>query len=482
MGKKVYRRTALLSFGFASFLFGLVLARRVNLGAGVLPLVVCFTPLLWRRTKLSMLSICCIGLLLGCWRGSVFMRALLPYHLLARQPVTIRAQVLSDGVYAERSQLRFDVGNIMLLEPDSQKLIGSIDVSGFGARQVQRGDIVEVRGKLYPTRGSRQARMSFAQIQRVEKGGSALDAIRRRFAAGLQSALPEPTASLALGILIGQRTTLPESLNKDLSITGLTHIVAVSGYNLTVIVQLVRRLLEKRSKYQATMATLTLMFGFILLTGMSASVVRAGVVSGLSLWAWYYGRTFKPLLLLLLSACLTAGWFPPYVWSDLGWHLSFLAFSGILLFAPLLVRAYGWQQVHPVVGLVLETIAAQLMTLPVILYTFGRLSVIALLANMLIVPLVPLAMLLSLIAGLGAMLAPVLVGWWAWPARLLLTYMTDLTTLAARLPLASLQVQLSAWQMVLCYLCVVLVMMMWWRKGQQNGKITDRKIAGPDDS
>ena len=99
---------------------------------------------------------------------------------------------------------------------------------------------------------------------------------------------------------------MPLSINTQLAAVGLTHIIAVSGYNLTIIIRAMRRLLTKRSKYQSTLLSFGLIAVFLLVTGFSASIVRAAIVSGLSLIAWYYGRAFRPLLLILLSAVITA--------------------------------------------------------------------------------------------------------------------------------------------------------------------------------
>lgn len=470
-----------MCFGLASFLAGLVLARRLYLDGWTLLLTILLTPLLFRLNKLSLLSIIVIGLMLGCWRGSIFLRQIAPYSVLARQQVHIVAVAKTDAVYGQRSQLEFDVGNIELHQPYPSGLVGTIGVGGFGEPMIYRGDKVEVAAKLYPTRGARQARMSYAKIRKIESGRSAINKLRRKFAASLQSVLPEPLSSLGLGILLGQRTTLPDSLDEDLSRSGLTHIVAVSGYNLTILVQLAHRWLRNRSKYQATVLTLSMITLFLILTGSSASIVRAAVVSGLSIWAGYYGRTIKPTLLILLVAVLTAGWFPPYLWSDLGWHLSFLAFIGILLLAPLVTKRF-WTDRQPklVARLVIETSCAQLMTMPIIMYIFGRVSAVSLVANMLVVPLVPLAMALSFTSGIAGILAPAIAGWLAWPARILLLYQVDMIGLTARLPNAAIDLSLSLWQLVLFYLLILLVGVVWWKRLYRNGRITDRTQTGAD--
>jgi len=119
---------------------------------------------------------------------------------------------------------------------------------------------------------------------------------------------------------------------------GLTHIIAVSGYNLTIILHAGKRLLGKRSKRISTFLSLALIAVFLLLAGASASIVRAAIVSVLSIAAGYYGRTFKPLNLIVLAAAITAWANPVYVWSDVSWYLSFLAFYGVMVVSPLIQK------------------------------------------------------------------------------------------------------------------------------------------------
>lgn len=338
---------------------------------------------------------------------------------------------------------------------------------------VYKGDQVQVEGKLYPTRGSRQAIISFADISITQSSDSKVESFRRNFATGLTSALPEPLAFFGLGLLIGQRTTLPKVLTDQLSVVGLTHIVAVSGYNLTIIILAVQKLLGKQSKYQASLLTVLLIGSFLMITGFSASIVRAAIVSLLSLAAWYYGRAFKPLVILLLAAALTAGWYPVYIWSDLGWLLSFLAFAGILVAVPLAQKRFlKGKEPKLVASVLLETFAALLFTLPLTMYISGKLSLVALVANALVVPLVPIAMLASFVAGLAGMWAPQLAGWVAWPAKLVLGYMVDLVRAMAAWPHASVGQSIRLPQMLVLYGLIVVLLLTWRTK---TGIITDRK-------
>jgi competence protein ComEC len=468
-----FRRTTLITLGLAAFLGGLGIARtKIQLdGAWVwLGLVLVLVTARQKRWPAALVVVL-FGLTLGWWRGSGYMKQLDWYGELANRPVIVQGIAGSDAIYTVNSQLSFDLTKLQVQDPEDIDLVGKLSIKGFGEPMIYKGDHVQVEGKLYPTRGSRSGSISFAQIKILEKSVSPIDSTRRRFAAGMESALPEPQASFGLGLLIGQRNTLPDRVTTALAAVGLTHVVAVSGYNLTIIMRGVRRLLKKSSKYQNTLVSVVLIGLFLLLTGFSASIVRAAIVSLLSLWAWYYGRTFRPILLLLLAAAITAGFYPLYLWSDIGWYLSFLAFFGVLVIAPLVTkRLYKNKEPNPLTALVFESIAAQLMTVPLIMYIFGQFSVIALVANVLVVPLVPVAMALSLVAGLAGMLIAPVAGWLAWPARLLLTYMLDIVNLLARLPHALSQQNLGLGQMLALYGITLFVIMVIWHRSRNRGK------------
>jgi hypothetical protein len=113
------------------------------------------------------------------------------------------------------------------------------------------------------------------------------------------------------------------------------------------------------------------------------------------------------------------------------------------------------------------------MTLPLILFIYNQSSFVALLANLLVVPLIPIAMVLSFIAGMSGMLLPQLAGWLAWPARWLLTYLLDMASLVSRIPRMRFGVTLSTATMVFLYAAILSLTVIWWHKSAKQGKITD---------
>ncbi len=434
--------------------------------------------LVFRRRNLATLALVIVlALGLGVCRGVLFMDKLAEYEPLYGQKIILTVRSTEDAVYGRNSQITFIADDIRL--DDGTLLAGKISVSGFGINAIYQGDEIQIIGKLREGYGAYQGSISYAQMILVGHHPSLVAEIRRRFAAGMQSALPEPLAPFAMGLLIGQRATLPSDIKQDLLMVGLTHIIAVSGYNLTIILQASKGLFAKSSKRIATFLALALIGIFLLLAGSSASIIRAAIVSVLSIAASYYGRTFRPLNLILLAAAITAWANPFYVWSDASWYLSFLAFYGVMSVAPALALRLKPNGELPVVVLVgLESIAAEMMTLPYVLHTFGQMSFIGLPANVLVVALIPLAMLLGTIAGLAGMFIGPFAGWVSWPARLLLTYMLDIAHMLSRVPHIFIEnISFSVRQMLAVYIVVVgLSLALQFKTKPKNAKITDEII------
>lgn len=460
-----FRRTTLIAAGCISSLAGIGLARKFNFELSVLYFLLFISCCLLLKPKnlASLIVVSFLGLGLGLWRGSIYVQKLQVLKSYTTQKVTIEAIATSDSIYGKNSQIEFTANKIKLISQRIRLLAGNFKISGFGVPMIYRGDKVQITGSIYPTRGSNQATIAYAQLKRIGADTSWVNSFTRRFSAGMQSALPEPNSSFGLGLLVGQRNNLPQELTNQLIIVGLVHIVAVSGYNLTILVRAAGRL-KLGSKYQQLILSLGLIGFFILMTGFSASVVRAAIVSGLSLWAWYYGRKIRPVVLITLAAAITGLLNPFYVWGDLGWYLSFLAFFGILMIAPQISARLFKREPKVLGGVVIETLSAEIMTLPLIMLTFNQLSLVALVANAIIVPFVPFAMLLSAVAAFAGMLVPAIAGWLAWPANLLLTFMLDIIRLMASIPSALLRQSISIDVMLAFYLAVLLGLLILHRR------------------
>lgn len=217
--------------------------------------------------------------------------------------------------------------------------------------------------------------------------------------------------ALALGYLTGEKSYLSDELSEKLKVVGLSHVVVASGFHLGIIVSLAKKSFGKLSRFGVLFASAIVIFCFVSITGLSASMLRAGLISGLSLFTWYFGRKFHPGRLLLLAATISLVFNPLYA-LDIAWWLSFAAFTGLLLLAPLLQEFfYGSDQAGFLARTTMQSIAAQLCCLPLSIYSFGSFSALGLLSSLLIPPTIPLVMLLSVlcvvfapVVGLGDLL------------------------------------------------------------------------------
>ncbi len=223
-----------------------------------------------------------------------------------------------------------------------------------------------------------------------------LGIVRESVEGRIRQLLPEPEASLAVGLLTGTRASFPPTLTEALRTSGLTHIVAVSGSNVAIVLVLLEQLffwVPRRWRLTPLLGGLVL---FALFTGASASVVRACIMGGLGVLALHAGRLSQARRAVVLTAGVMLLWNPRLLTGDLGFQLSFLSVIGIMevspLLEPLLKRVPNVLALREGIAL---TLASQVTAAPWIAYTLGNVSLVALPANLLAAPLIPLSMLLG---------------------------------------------------------------------------------------
>lgn len=413
------------------------------------------------------------GIGMGLWRGSVEQSALQAYVPFYGKTVLLQGVVSTDTSYGPHGDQRIMLKNIAI---NGHELHGQVWASAASHTDMQRSDVVTLSGRLGEGFGNLPASMFFAKVVRVARpqpGDVALH-IRDWFADGIRRAISDPASALGIGYLTGQRSTLPENLDNDLKIVGLTHAVVASGYNLTILVVFARRVFLKKSKYLAMLSAAGMAFGFMLITGFSPSMTRAGIVTALGLAAWYYGRKVHPLVLLPLAAAITALLNPAYLWGDIGWSLSFAAFAGVLLLAPL-IQHFFWGDTKPGIfrEIFVGTMSAQIATMPIMLFAFGHYSPYALLANMLVLPLVPLTMLLTFVGGVVGVTVPGFAQFFGLPATIILEYMIKVVNVTAKLPGAQSDVTFNTLGVAGSYAAIVLVLLFLWRKTRHNFRASE---------
>ena len=240
--------------------------------------------------------------------------------------------------------------------------------------------------------------------------------LRERALANIYELFPDPEASLLAGILLGIESGLPRDLQRAFKDTGTTHIIAISGFNITIIaglfVTLFGNLFGKRNGSILAMIGIAL---YTILVGADAAVVRAALMGGLGLLGRQLGRRQDGIASLLFVAVVMAYFNPMVLW-DVGFQLSFAATAGLILYADPLAKWFVRQASRvtteenaekiagPIGEYVLFTLAAQFATIPIMAYHFGQISLISFLANPFILPVQPAVMILGGLALIASLI------------------------------------------------------------------------------
>ncbi len=338
-------------------------------------------------------------------------------------------------------------------------------VHGYGETVVVTGTLVTppvLEGFDYRAYLARQGIHGLVRRPRLETtatgGGNPvrrlLLAVKDRARLGLAASLPEPEASLATGILLGDDDRIPRRVAEAFQTTNTTHVIAISGSNIallvTVLTMTLGKLVGRRRAFPVIVAVLAL---YTALVGADAAVTRAAVMGGVMLLGAYLGRPGHAATALCAAGWAMTLYRPAYLW-DLGFQLSFAATAGLVAFAgwfaagaeSRLAAVAGEARARATLRLVNEavlvTLAAQITTWPLIAYHTGQVSLVGLAANFLILPAQPPIMGLGALTALAGSLSPIagrLVGALAW---LPLAWTIRVVEAMSRLPLATV-----TWQM-----------------------------------
>jgi len=283
--------------------------------------------------------------------------------------------------------------------------------------------------------------------------------------------IPQPEASLANGLLFGGNR-LSKEKQEIFSKTGMTHIVAVSGYNVTIIAQYLMMLgiffgLWRQQAFYFAFLGIIL---FVAMIGFPSSAVRAGVMGLLILWAIKNGRLATADNAIVLAGAIMLLINPLLLRWDIGFQLSFLATIGLIKTAPFWERyLVGKNKLLGIDEIIFMTLSAQIFVLPIILYNFHSLSVISVLANVLVLPIIPLTMLfVALTVIFGLIFYPLGLAF-GWISYYLLKYEIGAIDYLADFKWASFEINnFTALGVVIWYL--ILVGGIYWINKKRNGK------------
>lgn len=212
------------------------------------------------------------------------------------------------------------------------------------------------------------------------------------FTSIIEGYLSEPHASLLNGILFGIDLKASPNFYNDIKTVGLLHLVVLSGINITILCAIVSGVTHNFGKRASILITILTVVLFILFVGPKAPIVRAGVMGILTFVAIINGRRNFTLYALIISLLFITVFFPKWI-STVSLQLSYAATIGIILFGQTSSKNRIWQELK-------ISLAAQLLTTPIIFIYFRQISLIAPLSNLLVAPLIPVLMVLGFITAI----------------------------------------------------------------------------------
>ncbi|MBE0671137.1 MAG: ComEC/Rec2 family competence protein [Anaerolineales bacterium] len=361
--------------------------------------------------------------------------------------------LLITGSLAEPPDYRDNYTNLKLKVEAVDTGSGDLPVSGFILVRVpvneeyEYGERVRVRGQLktppeneefsyrdYLARSNVYSYMTIAEVTRLPGNGGNIVFIpiyklKARLLENTYRIFQDPEASLFAGILFGVDTGLPRRLQEVFKNTGTAHIIAISGFNIAIIAGLFFSIFKNIFNDRlGAVISVVMIFLYAFLVGGDAAVMRAAIMGSLSLFARQIGRRNAGVNTLAAVALLMAFLNPLVLW-DVGFQLSFFATLGLILYAePFsnytanLISKISKQDNSVIVKILNEnvilTLAAQVMTIPIMMYYFNRISLISFIANPFILPVQPAVMILGGLAVFVSLIFLPLgqfLAWIAWP-------------------------------------------------------------------
>lgn len=289
-------------------------------------------------------------------------------------------------------------------------------------------------------------RISFAEVEVLEVGkgswfvSSLLDT-KSRFVTAIESIIPEPQVALGEGVLLGIKSALGDDIEEDFRRTGIIHIVVLSGYNVMLVVSFVSLCLSRMAPLPRMMLGIVSIISFALLVGLSATVVRASIMGLLVMVAQTFRKRYDVFVALFVAGFVMLFVNPYILMYDIGFQLSFMATLGLIMIVPYFEQALvDHSRVFGLRDFFLATVATQIAVLPLLLYHIGEISLVSVIVNVLVLPMVGVAMFLTFVTGIFSAVSVTLAMAAGALATLSLGYILEVARVFGSLPLAAVSV------------------------------------------
>jgi competence protein ComEC len=436
--------TLLVLFLVGVFMGSFVFGSTTYAGITLLTFTGCISLLFWfLRRKLFALS--CLFLIIGAgyflWRTQqIYSQAVLPADAGAESSVIVQKVVVRDATQQVFARLLPPHrGTVALtLQPYPRIMYGD----QLLVRGVFQAPEEKMRGYFLKDGVVAQAPLGVSVVVAAHNQGSPVKAALLRLRSAIQDRLAEflepESATLMTGLVLGKSGGFSRAFTEKLKETGTTHLVALSGYNISAILRwLLFILVFIMHRRYALWVSVVAMIAFVVMTGAEASVVRAACMASIVLLAERTQRTYVVYSALLCTATAMVAWNPAIAVFDIGFQLSFGALLGIVYLEPALrtfcrvgadAGLLHWKQ-HA-----LATTAAQLAVLPITAHAFGFFSPLSIITNILLLEAIPYTMACGVLIVITSLFSKTLAFLVAVPAQLLLAYELGVINFFAGLP------------------------------------------------
>jgi len=253
--------------------------------------------------------------------------------------------------------------------------------------------------------------------------------LRKNLSEAIDKSYSTEQASILKAMVLGIKTEISDGLKDKLNRAGIRHLTAISGMHTIILVNALMYLFLGIGLWRKQAFFLTLLFilFFVTITGFQPSTIRASIMASLLLLAQVIGRLNNPTRAIILTGLIML-LLNPYLLFDIGFQLSFLAVMGINYLFP--IFRFWLRKIPKTWGLksiLIMTLSAQIFTLPILIYNFGYVSLIAPITNLLILPILPFILIFGAMSAILALFSHSLALILIFPCYILLSYLLKIT-------------------------------------------------------
>ncbi|MCX6764767.1 MAG: ComEC/Rec2 family competence protein [Candidatus Nealsonbacteria bacterium] len=403
-----------------------------------------------KNKRLAVLGFCSFFAILGAWHYQITMEKISNNDFIKyndkEESIILIGKTGKEADIREKSINLEIKSDYILINNEKIKVSGKVLITASRYPVYNYGDELEVTGKLktpmvfegfnykdFLAKDGIFSVMYFPEVKKIgDKKGNFIFAeilfLKDKIRQSIYQNFSPPQSSLLGALILGDQRRMPDWFREKLNITGISHITSVSGMHVAILSAILMEFLLGLGfwRSQAFYITCIFLILFILMVGLPASAIRAGIMGGLFLFAQKIGRKSTAFRSIVFAAVVILIANPLLLRFDVSFQLSFLAVIGLIFLDPIfkkLLKKIPEKEFFNLRTMASMTFSAQLFTLPILIYNFGRISLISPITNILILPFIPLLTILGFLVGIVGIVSQTISHFLSFPCWLILTYM-----------------------------------------------------------